>query len=104
MTRQPARGIDRPHAARLASCAGNIDQKKADTIMRIGYQNTVVIHRFGIGNMVRVSATFRLPNAAAGTYRIVAQLPQRDGEFQYRIKSDREPYDRVVKEDELRFA
>jgi hypothetical protein len=91
------------NAARLASCAQRIDQKKADTIMRTD-QNTVVIHRFGIGKIVRFSATLRLPNAAAGTYRVVAQLPQRDGEFQYRIKSDREPYDRVVKEDELRFA
>jgi hypothetical protein len=79
MTRQPARGIDRLNAARLASCA---ETKKADTIMRTD-QNTVVIHRFGIGKMVRFSATLRLPNAAGGTYRVVAQLPQRDGEFQY---------------------
>jgi hypothetical protein len=72
--------------------------------MRTAYQNAVVIHAFGIGNMVRFSATLRLPNAVAGPYRVVAQLPERDGEFKYRIKSDREPYERIVKEDELRFA
>jgi hypothetical protein len=69
--------------------------------MRTAYENAVVIHAFGIGNMVRL---LRLPNAVAGPYRVVAQLPERDGEFQYRIKSDREPYERIVKEDELRFA
>jgi hypothetical protein len=34
-------------------------------------------------------------------YQILTQLPTRDGEFQYRIKSDRQPYQRVVKEGEL---
>ena len=72
--------------------------------MRTAYQNAVVIPAFGIGKLVLLSATFRLPNAATGPYRVLAQLPERDGEFQYRIKSDREPYERIVKEDELRFA
>jgi hypothetical protein len=35
---------------------------------------------------------------------VLSQLPSRDGELQYRIKSSREPYERVVKEGELEHA
>jgi hypothetical protein len=45
-----------------------------------------------------------LRNAAAGNYEVLAQLPERDGDLQYRIKSDREPYQRIVKEGELEQA
>jgi hypothetical protein len=50
--------------------------------------------------MVRLSQAVRLRNAAPG-YEVLAQLPERDGEFQYRLKSDREPYQRIAKENEL---
>jgi hypothetical protein len=59
------------------------------------------IHRFAVGKMVRLSRAVRLRNAVPGIYEILAQLPARDGELQYRIKSDREPYQRIMKEDEL---
>ena len=42
-----------------------------------------------------------LRNAVPGLYEVLAQLPARDGELQYRVKSDREPYQRSVKELEL---
>ncbi len=58
-------------------------------------------HRFALGNTVRLSKSLVLPNVVAGDYKIVALLPARDGEFQYRVKSELEPYERVVKEDEL---
>jgi hypothetical protein len=54
--------------------------------------------------MVRLSRTSALRNAVSGPYEVLATLPERDGEFQYRIKSDREPYQRVVKQDELELA
>jgi len=43
-------------------------------------------------------------DAAAHTrtiIEVVCPLPSRDGEFQYRIKSSGEPYERVVRESEL---
>jgi hypothetical protein len=43
----------------------------------------------------------RIWSLAAGLYEVLALLPERDGEFQYRIKSEREPYQRIVKELEL---
>jgi hypothetical protein len=39
-----------------------------------------------------------------GYYEIVRQLPDERGELQYRIKSVREPHDRVVKESDLEAA
>jgi hypothetical protein len=32
------------------------------------------------------------------------QLPERDGEFEYRIRSPDEPHERIVRESELRAA
>jgi hypothetical protein len=40
-------------------------------------------------------------STAVGEYEIVRQLPSNGGEAQYRVKSLREPYERVVKESDL---
>jgi hypothetical protein len=40
--------------------------------------------------------------AAGGIYEVVRQLPTNNGELGYRIKSDREPYQRAVRESQLR--
>ncbi len=55
-------------------------------------------HRFRIGQKVQFSG------AAQGTYEIIRQLPDSAGEFHYRIKSSREPHERVVKESDLEKA
>lgn len=59
-------------------------------------------HQFRSGQTVRLcrGLPYRLA-AAAGDYKIVQQLPAGDGEPQYRIKSLREPHERVVKESDL---
>src|SRR6516162_258010 len=72
--------------------------------MREIHQNGPASHRFAIGNMVRLSRSIRLRNAVPGLYEILAQLPEREGELQYRIKSEREPFQRIIKEDELEPA
>jgi hypothetical protein len=36
-----------------------------------------------------------------GAYVITKSLPERDGEFEYRIKSVNEPHERVVRESQL---
>jgi hypothetical protein len=48
--------------------------------------------------LVRSSLRF----AADGDFKIVRSLPDDGGETQYRIKSVREPHERVVKESDLR--
>ena len=57
--------------------------------------------QFQIGQTVRLARGLLYRNAADGDYRIVRQLPDNGGEPQYRIKSDREPHERVVKEGDL---
>lgn len=58
-------------------------------------------HSFHIGNVVRLSKRFPARKVSSGPYEIVAQLPERDGQFQYRIKSGCEPFYRTVAESEL---
>jgi hypothetical protein len=56
--------------------------------------------QFRSGQTVRLSRGL-LHKSAAGEYKIVRQLPDNGGEQQYRIKSAREPHERVVKESDL---
>jgi hypothetical protein len=61
-------------------------------------------HRFPAGDQVRLNGPTRYTNAAAGVYDIIGLLPERDGELQYRIKSDLEGYHRVVRESQVEKA
>jgi hypothetical protein len=72
--------------------------------MRAIRRNVPLNHRFAIGKMVQLSRGIPLRNAVAGPYEVLAQLPEREGEFQYRIKSAREPYQRIMKEGDLELA
>jgi hypothetical protein len=56
--------------------------------------------QFRSGQTVRLSRGL-LQKSAGGEYKIVRQLPDNGGEQQYRIKSAREPHERVVKESDL---
>ena len=60
-------------------------------------------HSFLAGNLVRLINRYPPRKAAPGPYQVVAQLPERDGQLQYRIKSGCEPFYRTVKENELEF-
>jgi len=60
--------------------------------------------RFKVGQSVRLNRGFPYRSAAGGDYKVLCELPSRDGEVQYRIKSSGEPYERVVKEGELDHA
>jgi hypothetical protein len=57
--------------------------------------------QFRSGQTVRLSRGLPFKSAADGDYKIVRQLPDNGGEQQYRIKSVREPHERVVKESDL---
>jgi hypothetical protein len=56
------------------------------------------VHKFQIGDAVHFEGS---PNAPGGAYVIIRQLPVRNGEYEYQIKSAREPHDRVVRESQL---
>jgi hypothetical protein len=55
-------------------------------------------HKFKIGQTVFAERSLNLPG---GAYVITKRLPERNGEFEYRIKSVNEPHERVVRESQL---
>jgi hypothetical protein len=57
-------------------------------------------HQFRAGQTVRLLRN-PLRSAAAGEFKVVRTLPDDGGETQYRVKSVREPHERVVKESDL---
>ena len=59
-------------------------------------------HKFWIGEKVELVPSIYERFAATGIYEVVRQLPTSNGELGYRIKSVREPYERVVRESQLR--
>jgi hypothetical protein len=61
-------------------------------------------HRFKLGRSVLLQSTTFNRDAARGAYEVIAQLPEREGQFEYRIKSRGEPHERVVKESDLSSA
>jgi hypothetical protein len=70
-------------------------------IMRAHPNFIVAGHRFARGRTIRLSRSLVMPSVTTGDYTIIALLPPRDGEFQYRVKSTLEPYERVVREDDV---
>jgi hypothetical protein len=59
------------------------------------------MRQFSVGEVVTWIPSALLRFEAHGDYRIVAAMPDRDGDHVYRIKSPFEEYERVVKEDLL---
>jgi hypothetical protein len=57
--------------------------------------------QFRSGQTVRLSRSLLHRSPAAGEYKIIRLLPDDGGEQQYRVKSVREPHERVVKESDL---
>ena len=59
------------------------------------------MHQFSVGEVVTFIPDMFLRHAAPGDYKIVASMPDRDGDHMYKIKSPLEEYERVIKEDLL---
>ena len=46
----------------------------------------------------------RSSNLPGGAYIVTLKMPERDDEFEYRVRSSHEPHERVVRESQLRDA
>lgn len=57
-------------------------------------------HKFRVGQRVTLGSTV-LNRGGAGAYVVTKQLPERDGELEYRIKRASELHERVARESEL---
>ena len=57
------------------------------------------MYKFDIGQTVFLERYLERPlGVSGGACVITKRLPEHDGEFEYRIKSVNEPYERVVRE------
>jgi len=55
-------------------------------------------YKFEIGQTVLLNPSLGVPGGACIVKR---KLPEREGEFEYRVKSANEPHERVVRESDL---
>jgi len=61
------------------------------------------MHKFEVGHTVRFEPnTWYHRNSMPGSYEVRNQLPERNGEFEYRLKSSNEAHERVATESRLR--
>jgi hypothetical protein len=58
-------------------------------------------HKFHVGQMVQFRTKPFYVSAALGMFEVIRLLPEKDGEFEYRIKNAAEPHERVARESEL---
>lgn len=61
----------------------------------------VKLHKFSIGQNVYYTGGMVGRASSPGSYRVVRLLPPDGGDYQYRIKSVGEAYERVAKESQL---
>jgi hypothetical protein len=60
-------------------------------------------HKFKVGETVFLDSS-HVRNIPGGAYIITKQLPEHDGDFEYRVRSINEPHERVVRENQLKKA
>jgi hypothetical protein len=58
------------------------------------------MHKFHLGQAVEYRAARGL-YAASGAYVVTPKLPERDGQFEYHIRSASEAHERIAREGEL---
>jgi hypothetical protein len=63
--------------------------------------HVIAEHKFRAGQKVTLVASFPDRSAAGTGYVVTRQLPERDSEFEYRIRNIFEPHERVARESEL---
>ena len=66
-------------------------------------QGSAMPHKFTIGQTVHFRPAGH-DRSVDGLYVVTKRLPEKDGEFQYRIKHSHEPHERTARESELRRA
>jgi hypothetical protein len=61
-----------------------------------------VVRKFKSGDLVQFQSGFLQPRTASGVYTVVRALPASpEGQQQYQVKSDVEPYGRIALEHQL---
>jgi hypothetical protein len=58
-------------------------------------------HKFAVGQALYFSPGLGKDSRSKGRYKVVRQLPETGNIFQYRIKSETDRQERVVREDQV---
>jgi hypothetical protein len=58
-------------------------------------------HKFSIGQALQFSPSLGEDSKRKGRYKVVRQLPETGNMLQYRIKSEMDGHERVVREDQV---
>ena len=58
-------------------------------------------HKYNVGQMVRFLPDRLQMNSGKGSFKIVSLLPETASVFQYRVKSQADGHERVVREDQI---
>lgn len=61
-------------------------------------------HKYNVGETVYFTASNVARPAASGTYEVIRLLPTDGDDYQYRIKSSTEAFERVAKESQLNIS
>ena len=86
----------------LALTGDTSSRKKKESTVALELQNDELKeHKFEIGQTVFFTSRPIGHMAVNGTYRIVKLLPSEGDDYQYRIKSPGEAFERVAKESQL---
>jgi len=64
-------------------------------------EQNMATHKFAVGQALRFSPGLGEDRKKRGRYKVVRQLPETGNMFQYRIKSEMDGQERVVREDQL---
>jgi hypothetical protein len=63
------------------------------------------MHKFKVGQTVQFAPnTWHFRNSVPGSYEVKKQLPERNGEFEYHVKSSNEAHERVATESQISRA
>lgn len=64
-------------------------------------EQNMTTHKFAVGQDVHFSPGFGEDRKSKGHYKVVRRLPESGNIFQYRIKSEIDGLERVVREDQV---
>jgi hypothetical protein len=107
--RRPVGKAARPSSA-MAIRAPSIAPKSAAKMIRTpsppvqpaaGHDIAIMAHKYRVGEMVYYTSPTFGRAAATGSYTVVKLLPSEGDDYQYRIKSSGEAFERVAKESQL---
>jgi hypothetical protein len=91
-------------AAIFAPFGGSTAPKRVGSSLFEGRRIALKEHKFQIGQVVYFTSRPIGHMAANSTYQVVRLLPSDGSDYQYRIKSANEAFERVARESQLEFS